>query len=45
MTNATTVPGGLEARQPVPPPARTPAEIEAEIEAILDQHAPALASR
>ncbi len=33
MTNATTVPGGLEARQPVPPPARTPAEIEAEIEA------------
>ena len=33
MTNATTVPGGLEARQPVPPPARTPAEIEADIEA------------
>ena len=33
MTNATTVPGGLEVRQPVPPPARTPAEIEAEIEA------------
>lgn len=33
MTNATTVPGGLEARQPVSPPARTPAEIEAEIEA------------
>jgi hypothetical protein len=33
VTNATTVPGGLEARQPVPPPARTPAEIEAEIEA------------
>jgi hypothetical protein len=29
VTNATTVPGGLEARQPVPPPARTPAEIEA----------------
>jgi hypothetical protein len=33
VTNATTVPGGLEARQPVPPPARTPAEIEADIEA------------
>ena len=33
MTNATTVPGGLEARQPVPPPASTPAEIEAQIEA------------
>jgi len=33
VTNATTVPGGLEARQPVPPPARTPAEIEANIEA------------
>ena len=32
MTNATTVPGGLEAREPVPPPARTPAEIEADIE-------------
>ena len=33
MTNATTVPGGLEAREPAPLPARTPAEIEAEIEA------------
>ena len=33
MTNATTVPGGLEAREPKSPPARTPAEIEAEIEA------------
>lgn len=32
MTNATTVPGGLEAREPVPAPARTPAEIEADIE-------------
>ncbi|MEO7979412.1 MAG: DUF3618 domain-containing protein [Sporichthyaceae bacterium] len=33
MTNATTVPGGLEAREPAPQPARTPAELEAEIEA------------
>ncbi len=33
MTNATTVPGGLEARAPAAPPASTPAEIEAEIEA------------
>ena len=32
MTNATTVPGGLAAREPATPPARTPAEIEAEIE-------------
>ena len=32
MTNATTVPGGLEARQPANRPARTPAEIEADIE-------------
>lgn len=32
MTNATTVPGGLEAREPAPAPARTPAEIEADIE-------------
>ena len=33
MTNATTVPGGLEAREPANRPERTPAEIEAEIEA------------
>ncbi len=33
MTNASTVPGGLEAREPATPPARTPAELEAEIEA------------
>ncbi len=33
MTNATTVPGGLEAREPAGAPASTPAEIEAEIEA------------
>ena len=32
MTNATTVPGGLAAREPATPPARTPAEIEADIE-------------
>ncbi len=32
MTNATTVPGGLEAREPASRPERTPAEIEAEIE-------------
>ena len=32
MTNATTVPGGLEAREPARPAATTPAEIEAEIE-------------
>jgi hypothetical protein len=32
MTNATTVPGGLEAREPASRPDRTPAEIEAEIE-------------
>ena len=32
MTNATTVPGGLAAREPETPPARTPAEIEADIE-------------
>jgi Protein of unknown function (DUF3618) len=32
MTNATTVPGGLAARDPATPPARTPAEIEADIE-------------
>ena len=34
MTNATTVPGGLEAREPATRPERTPAEIEAEIERI-----------
>jgi hypothetical protein len=34
MTNATTVPGGLEAREPARPETpRTPAQIEAEIEA------------
>jgi hypothetical protein len=35
MTNATTVPGGLEAREPAParPAGRTPAQIEADIEA------------
>jgi hypothetical protein len=32
MTNATTAPGGLEAREPANRPARTPAEIEADIE-------------
>jgi hypothetical protein len=32
MTNATTVPGGLEAREPASRPDRSPAEIEAEIE-------------
>ena len=32
MTNVTTVPGGLEAREPASRPERTPAEIEAEIE-------------
>jgi hypothetical protein len=32
MTNATTVPGGLAAREPVTQPTRTPAEIEADIE-------------
>jgi hypothetical protein len=32
MTNATTVPGGLAAREPATPPARTPEEIEADIE-------------
>jgi len=32
MTNATTVPVGLEAREPASRPGRTPAEIEAEIE-------------
>jgi hypothetical protein len=32
MTNATTVPGGLAAREPATPRARTPAEIEADIE-------------
>jgi Protein of unknown function (DUF3618) len=32
MTNATTVPGGLAAREPASRPERTPAEIEAEIE-------------
>jgi hypothetical protein len=32
MTNATTAPGGLEAREPASRPARTPAEIEADIE-------------
>jgi len=32
MTNATTVPGGLAAREPATPPSRTPAEIEADIE-------------
>ena len=32
MTNATTVPGGLEAREPASRSERTPAEIEAEIE-------------
>ena len=32
MTNATTAPGGLAAREPATPPARTPAEIEADIE-------------
>ncbi len=32
MTNATTVPGGLEAREPASRPERSPAEIEAEIE-------------
>jgi Protein of unknown function (DUF3618) len=37
MTNATTVPGGLEARQPANRPARTPAEIEAEIERTRDR--------
>jgi hypothetical protein len=32
MTNATTVPGGLAAREPATTPSRTPAEIEADIE-------------
>jgi hypothetical protein len=32
MTDATTAPGGLAAREPAKRPARTPAEIEAEIE-------------
>ena len=37
MTKATTVPGGLEAREPAVRPERSPAEIEAEIEATRDR--------